>query len=80
MFDPQLYRERAEVEEWKHRDPIDRLTAWMRETGVLRDSDLLAMEAQVATEIEQSVAFSERSDWEPVAELARDVYAAEGTQ
>ena len=78
MFDPQLYRERAEVEEWKHRDPIDRLTAWMRETGVLHDSDLLAMEAQVATEIEQSAAFAECGHWEPVTELAREVYAAEG--
>ena len=80
MFDPQLYRERAEVEEWKHRDPIDRLAAWMRETGVLHDSDLEAIEAQVATEIEQSVAFAECGHWEPVAELARDVYAAEGAQ
>jgi len=80
MFDPQLYRERAEVEEWKHRDPIDRLAAWMRQTGVLHDSDLAAIEAQVATEIEQSVAFAESGHWELVAELARDVYAAEGAR
>ena len=80
MFDPQLYRERAEVEEWKHRDPIDRLAAWMRETGVLHDSDLAAIEAQAAAEIERSVAFAECGHWEPVAELARDVYAAEGAQ
>ena len=78
MFDPQLYRDRAEVEEWKHRDPIDRLASWMRETGALHDSDLAAIEAQVGTEIEQSVAFAERGHWEPVAELARDVYAGEG--
>jgi pyruvate dehydrogenase E1 component alpha subunit len=78
MFDPQLYRERTEIEEWKHRDPIDRLASWMRETGALHDSDLAAIEEQVATEIEQSVVFAERGHWEPVAELARDVYAAEG--
>jgi len=78
MFDPQLYRERAEVEEWRHRDPIDRLDAWMREAGVLHDSDLLTIEAQAAAEIEQSVAFAEVGHWEPVAELARDIYAAEG--
>jgi len=78
MFDPQLYRDRAEVEQWKHRDPIDRLALWMRETGALHDSDLAAIEAQVATEIEQSVAFAERGHWEPVAEMARDVYAGEG--
>jgi pyruvate dehydrogenase E1 component alpha subunit len=78
MFDPQLYRDRAEVEEWKHRDPIDRVASSMREAGALHDSDLAAIEAQVATEIEQSVAFAERGHWEPVAELARDVYAGEG--
>jgi pyruvate dehydrogenase E1 component alpha subunit len=78
MFDPQLYRERAEIEEWKQRDPIDHLAASMRETGALHDRDLAAIEARVATEVERSVAFAERSDWEPVAELTRDVYAGEG--
>jgi hypothetical protein len=52
----------------------------MRETGALHDSDLAAIEAQPATEIERSVGFAESGHWEPVAELARDVYAAEGAQ
>jgi len=77
MFDPQLYRDKAEVEEWKHRDPIDRFASWMRETGVLHDGDVAAIEAQVASEIEHSVAFAESSHWEPAAELTRDVYATE---
>jgi pyruvate dehydrogenase E1 component alpha subunit len=80
MFDPQLYRDKAEVEEWKHRDPIDRLAQWMRETGVLHDRDLAAIEAQVAAEIEHSVAFAASGYWEPAAELTRDVYAAEDAQ
>ena len=78
MFDPQLYRDKAEVEEWRQRDPIDRLASWMRETGMLHDSDLTAIEAQAAGEIEHSVAFAESGRWEPVAELTRDVYATEG--
>ena len=40
MFDPQLYRDKAEVEDWKKRDPIARLIGWMRETGALHDTDL----------------------------------------
>jgi pyruvate dehydrogenase E1 component subunit alpha len=80
MFDPQLYRDKAEVEEWKHRDPIERLVSWMRETGVLHDSDLAAIEADVANEIEHSVAFAESGHWEPIAELTREVYAAEATR
>ena len=78
MFDPQLYRDRAEIEDWKHRDPIDRLGAWMREMGTLHDTDLSAIEAEVADEIEHCVGFAERGRWEPVAELAHDVYAGEG--
>ena len=77
MFDPQLYRERAEVEEWTQRDPIDRLDAWMHQTGLLHAGDLAAIEAQIAAELEQRVAFAERGHWEPVGELARDVYAGE---
>ena len=80
MFDPQLYRDRAEVEEWKHRDPIDRLASWMGESGVLHDSDLAAIEAEVGAEIEYSVAFAESGHWEPIAELTREVYAAEFAQ
>jgi pyruvate dehydrogenase E1 component alpha subunit len=80
MFDPQLYRDRAEIEDWKWRDPIDRLTRWMREEGTLRDADLAAIEAEIAAEVAHSVAFAEAAHWEPRAELMRDVYAAEGGQ
>jgi pyruvate dehydrogenase E1 component alpha subunit len=77
MFDPQLYRDKAEVEEWKKRDPIDRLVDWMRQTRTLHDSDLAAIEMAIATEVDESVAFAESGHWEPVADLARDVYAEE---
>ena len=80
MFDPQLYRDRSEIEDWKQRDPIDRLALWMRETGTLHDTDFTAIEAQIASEVERSVAFAESGHWEPLAGLARDVYAGEGAQ
>jgi pyruvate dehydrogenase E1 component alpha subunit len=77
MFDPQLYRDRAEVEDWKRRDPIDCLTQSMREAGTLDDADLGAIEAEIAAEVAHSVAFAENGHWEPSSELTRDVYAAE---
>jgi pyruvate dehydrogenase E1 component alpha subunit len=80
MFDPQLYRDKAEVEEWKRRDPVERLASWLREAGVLHDSDLAAIEAEVATEIERSVASAESGRWEPIGELTRDVYAVESAR
>ena len=53
MFDAQLYRDKAEVEDWKKRDPIDRLVVWMREAGALHDADVGAIEAEVAAEVER---------------------------
>jgi pyruvate dehydrogenase E1 component alpha subunit len=74
MFDPQLYRDKAEVEAWKKHDPIDRLGGWLRETGMLHDIDLLAIESDTAVEIDRSVAFAEAGHWEPVEQLTRHVY------
>jgi pyruvate dehydrogenase E1 component alpha subunit len=78
MFDPQLYRDKAEVEEWKRHDPILRFAGWMREAGILHDAELEAIEAAVADEIRAAVAFAEAGSLEPVERLTRDVYT-EGT-
>jgi pyruvate dehydrogenase E1 component subunit alpha len=75
MFDPQLYRTRAEVDEWRKRDPIPRLTDWMRSAGMLHGSDVEAMEHAAADEIDAAVAAAEAAPWEPVEQLTRHVYA-----
>jgi TPP-dependent pyruvate/acetoin dehydrogenase alpha subunit len=74
MFDAQLYRDKAEVDRWRHRCPIERFAAWCREAGILHDGDVAAIEAAVAGEVAQAVAFAEAGTWEPVEELTRDVY------
>ena len=79
MFDPQLYRDKAEVEAWKKRGPLVRYTAWLQETGVLHDPELDRIEAEAAAEIEAAVAFAEAGSWEPVEELDRHVYADRAT-
>lgn len=74
MFDPELYRSRAEVEEWKKRCPILTLTRRLRSEGALDDAALEATEAEIADEIAAAVAFAEAGSWEPVEHLTRDVY------
>jgi TPP-dependent pyruvate/acetoin dehydrogenase alpha subunit len=76
MFDAELYRDKAEVEEWKTRDPIAGLTAHLKAAGTLGDEAVAAVERDVAREVDEAVAFAERGTWEPVAELTRDVTAA----
>ncbi len=73
MYDPELYRSKAEVEEWRKRDPIPRLDSWLRDAGLLHPDDLSRIEAEVAAEIEDAVAFAEAGHWEPIEDLSRDV-------
>ncbi len=72
--DPELYRTKDEVEQWKARDPIALFTARLSEWGVLTDVDLAAIEASVAAEVDAAVATAEAGPWEPVEDLTKDVY------
>lgn len=73
MFDPELYRSKAEVELWKQHDPIDTLIAHARSLGIVLDR--AAMEARVQTEIDDAVAFAEAGTLEPLEDLTRHVLA-----
>jgi len=72
--DPELYRTKEEVTEWKRRDPIDLFTAWLQAAGALSAADLESLETSVAAEIDEAVRFAEAGPWEPVEDLTRDVY------
>ena len=71
MFDAQLYRQRAELETWRQRDPITRLQAWLAETSMLHAEEVERIEAEVAAEIDAAVAFAEAGTLEHVEELER---------
>lgn len=77
MFDAQLYRDKAEVEGWKAKDPIRRFQAWALSAGLAHPEDIARLEAAVAAEVQAAVAFAEASPLEPIADLARHVTAAE---
>jgi pyruvate dehydrogenase E1 component alpha subunit len=72
--DPELYRGKEEVAEWKQRDPIGLFTAGLQATGLLSDADLAALEGAVGAEIDEAVRVAEAGPWEPVEDLTRDVY------
>ena len=74
MYDPELYREKAEVEEWKKRDPIAAFRARLRDEGHMLRGRVEALEDAVAAEIDEAVAFAEAGPWEPVEDLLKDVY------
>ncbi len=74
MYDAELYRTKEEVAQWKQRDPVTLLERQLREGGMLTDADLDKMETAVAAEIAEAVSFAETGPWEPLEDLAKDVY------
>ena len=73
MFDPELYRGKAEVEDWRKRDPIDLFTAQCLADGTLTAEDVAAIESAAARELEEAVAYAEAGTWESIDDLERDV-------
>jgi TPP-dependent pyruvate/acetoin dehydrogenase alpha subunit len=76
MSDPELYRSKEEVAQWRGRDPISLFDAYLRGHDMLDDAELKTLETDVANEVDWAVAEAEKGGWEPVADLERDVYAS----
>jgi pyruvate dehydrogenase E1 component alpha subunit len=75
MFDPERYRDKAEVARWVERDPITILRERLQAAGGLSDGQWTALRQQVEAEIAAAVAFAEAGSDEPVEELTRWVHS-----
>ncbi|MFF4908158.1 pyruvate dehydrogenase (acetyl-transferring) E1 component subunit alpha [Streptomyces sp. NPDC001260] len=73
MYDPDRYRDKAEIERWKESDPIEQLAVRLRRSGELTDKALAALEQRVAAEIDAAVDSAEHAPEEPVEDLLRYV-------
>jgi len=74
MADPELYRGKDEVAEWKKRDPIASFTARLKADGLLADGELEALEKSAWQDVDWAIDAAERGGWEPVEDLERDVH------
>ena len=75
MYDPQLYRDKQEVEEWKKRDPISTFQVRLREEGLLSDDDLGQIENETAAEIAKAIEYAEAGHLEQVEDLTKFVHS-----
>lgn len=57
------YRDQAEIDRWRERDPVDLFRARLLAEGVLNDAELREVEDAVAAEIEAAVAFAASSPY-----------------
>jgi len=74
MFDPDLYRDKAEVEEWKQRGPLHTFTDRLKAQGLMTEEDFQRLDREANAEVAAAVAYAEQGAWEPIEDLTRDVY------
>jgi 2-oxoisovalerate dehydrogenase E1 component len=68
------YRSRAEVEEWKTRDPIQRWRPTLLAEGGATEAELDAIDAEVKRLIDEARQFAESSPWPDPGTATRHVY------
>ncbi|GAA2043740.1 pyruvate dehydrogenase (acetyl-transferring) E1 component subunit alpha [Agromyces tropicus] len=73
MFDPERYRDKAEVEQWMERDPIRLLGEALEASGRIDAEQRARIADEVEAEIDDAIAFAEAGTLEPISELTRFV-------
>lgn len=74
MSDPQKYRTKEEVEEYKKQDPIEGVRATILENKWSTEAELEQWDEAVKKEVEEAVKFAESSPLPEARELWEDVY------
>lgn len=74
ISDPQKYRTKEEVEEYKQRDPIEMVLRTIKEKNFASEEEIKAINQRVDDQVEESVKFAEESPWPDDNEVLKDVY------
>ena len=73
--DPTKYRDDAEVERWKRKDPIPRMETFLREYGLLDDESVDAIDSRIESDVADAIAEAEAFEAAEPAEIFEHVYA-----
>jgi pyruvate dehydrogenase E1 component alpha subunit len=74
MSDPQKYRTKEEVEQWKSRDPLEMCKDRILTNGIATEAELDVIDAKVKEVVEASVKFAEESPYPEPEAAFQDVY------
>ena len=74
MADPEQYRTKDEVEEWRPHDPVETFPRRLVEEGVLGEDDVKRMDDEAMKAVDEAVEFAEESPFPDLASLYDDVY------
>ncbi|MGZ5368100.1 MAG: pyruvate dehydrogenase (acetyl-transferring) E1 component subunit alpha [Aeromicrobium sp.] len=73
MYDPDRYRNKDEIEQWRHADPIPALTDALIAQGDLTQDQVTAWEEEILTEIDAAIESADQAPEEAVEDLVRFV-------
>jgi len=74
VSDPQKYRSKEEVEEYKNQDPITKVMNTILSNKFATKNELAAIDEKIKSIVEASVKFAEESPWPDNSEVLKDVY------
>ena len=74
MADPEEYRTKDEVEEWRRHDPIVTFRARLADEGALPDEDAERMDEQAVETVDEAVEFADDSPFPDLDSLYDNIY------
>jgi pyruvate dehydrogenase E1 component alpha subunit len=74
VSDPQKYRSKDEVEEYKDQDPIIKVRKTILDNNFATEAALQEIDEKINSIVEASVKFAEESPWPDDSEVLKDVY------
>lgn len=77
MSDPQKYRTKEEVAEWKMRDPIEMTKYRILEGKIATEAELDAIDEKIKGQVDAAVKFAEESPFPDPSEAFKDIYVQE---
>lgn len=77
MSDPQKYRTKEELEQYKEQDPIEDVRNTILTQNLATEDELNAIDEKVKEVVAESVRFAEESPYPPADEVYKDIYVEE---
>jgi pyruvate dehydrogenase E1 component subunit alpha len=74
MADPEEYRTKEEVEEWRQRDPIRAFADRLVDEGVMSREDVERFDAEAISAVDEAVKFADESPFPDLDSLYDDIY------
>ncbi len=73
--DDRRYRESAEIEEWRLKDPIPRFENYLEEHGIMDAAQRESIDEEIKAEVREASDYAEAADYADPESISRGVYA-----